>query len=239
MTKFKDLSGLKINKILVLSISRTDNTKKRKIIYYTCQCDCGNIFESNGYSIVRGNTKSCGCIKIKYNPDIGQELNRLVIVSEKYKNKYGNYVVDCKCFCGQILPVLLTNIYKGKTKSCGCIKRDTHLGDISQQFWSKIQRSAGSRQHKFLVSREFCWNLFLKQNRKCAISGLEIYFPVHYRDIISSNYTASLDRIDSSKDYTEDNVQWLHKYVNLMKLDHNQMDFINLCHIISNNNKKE
>ena len=86
MTKFKDLSGLKINKILVLSISRTDNTKKRKIIYYTCQCDCGNIFESNGYSIVRGNTKSCGCIKIKYNPEIGQEFNRLVIVSEKYKN---------------------------------------------------------------------------------------------------------------------------------------------------------
>jgi hypothetical protein len=50
--------------------------------------------------------------------------------------------------------------------------------------------------------------------------------------------TASLDRIDSSKGYTIDNVQWVHKTVNLMKRELNQQDFIDICNKISYYNKE-
>lgn len=45
--------------------------------------------------------------------------------------------------------------------------------------------------------------------------------------------TASLDRIDSNRGYTQDNVQWVHKDVNKMKMDLNQQIFVELCRAIA------
>lgn len=49
--------------------------------------------------------------------------------------------------------------------------------------------------------------------------------------------TASLDRIDSSKDYTIGNVQWIHKSINLMKNVIPQDIFVEWCVKIANNMK--
>jgi hypothetical protein len=49
--------------------------------------------------------------------------------------------------------------------------------------------------------------------------------------------TASLDRIDSFKPYTDDNIQWVHKHINAMKLNHSEEYFIELCKIVANYNK--
>jgi hypothetical protein len=48
--------------------------------------------------------------------------------------------------------------------------------------------------------------------------------------------TASADRIDSSRGYVEGNVQWVHKWINLMKLDHSQHDFISYCAAVAIHN---
>jgi len=45
--------------------------------------------------------------------------------------------------------------------------------------------------------------------------------------------TASLDRIDSSKGYTPDNTQWLHKRVNKSKMEFDQKDFITMCRAVA------
>ena len=47
---------------------------------------------------------------------------------------------------------------------------------------------------------------------------------------------ASIDRIDSSKGYTEDNVQWVHKNVNNMKMQTSHQDFLNWCKLITEYN---
>ena len=54
-----------------------------------------------------------------------------------------------------------------------------------------------------------------------------------------SDGTASLDRIDSSKGYTIDNVQWVHKKVNMMKKDMSDSEFIAWCNEISSYRKEE
>jgi hypothetical protein len=51
--------------------------------------------------------------------------------------------------------------------------------------------------------------------------------------------TASLDRIDSSKGYVIDNVQWLHRDINMMKQRFSQEYFINICKHIAENNKDD
>ena len=68
---------------------------------------------------------------------------------------------------------------------------------------------------------------------KCAISGLDIYLPKSD----NKKWTATLDRIDSTKGYIENNVQWLHKDINTMKWAFTQDQFLNYCRIIVENNK--
>ena len=78
------------------------------------------------------------------------------------------------------------------------------------------------------------WELFLKQNRRCALTGEELTF--HSKDHVCDG-TASLDRKDSKKPYTIDNVQWVHKTVNFMKRNEDQTKFIEWCQkIVDHNN---
>ena len=51
----------------------------------------------------------------------------------------------------------------------------------------------------------------------------------------SSETTASLDRIDSTKGYVENNVQWTLKKINIMKNVFSQKEFIYLCNKVSKN----
>lgn len=44
---------------------------------------------------------------------------------------------------------------------------------------------------------------------------------------------ASLDRIDSSKGYVKNNLQWLHKDINIMKRHHSEKYFLELCQKIT------
>jgi hypothetical protein len=49
------------------------------------------------------------------------------------------------------------------------------------------------------------------------------------------NTNASIDRIDSSKGYVVDNIQFVCRIANTAKSDLSQEDFINLCKTIINN----
>ena len=72
--------------------------------------------------------------------------------------------------------------------------------------------------------------LWEKQSRKCALSGIEIGF---YD--CGKNHSCSIDRIDSSKEYTLDNIQLVHKDVNLMKNKFSQEYFLETCRKITEN----
>lgn len=63
---FIDLTGKKFGKLTVLGIDyknvyRENSGKKRTIIYWLCQCECGNTTTIRGESLKNGITKSCGC----------------------------------------------------------------------------------------------------------------------------------------------------------------------------------
>lgn len=178
---------------------------------------------------------------------IGKKYGHFIVLEEHSTTRSGHTKYVCKCECGGIVNVLGTHLRQGNSKSCGCKnplgvshKQWTGCGEMSGDFWySHIVRSAngskGSRSSVDLtVSKEYVWDLFLKQNRKCALSGLELTFPKKSKD---KSYTASLDRIDSGKGYVPDNVQWVHKDVNFMKNKFNNEYFINMCKNISNFNK--
>lgn len=105
-------------------------------------------------------------------------------------------------------------------------------GEISGRLFYSIKRHAIERNLLFLISLEQIWDLFLKQNRKCALSGIDLKFSSSAR---SSDGTASLDRIDSLKGYTVDNVQWVHKELNEMKMNMQESKFFQWIELVHKN----
>jgi hypothetical protein len=107
------------------------------------------------------------------------------------------------------------------------------FGNIGSEFFSLIRGSAEKRKLIFKITIEEVWNLFLKQNRKCALTGLELVFGNYKK---GEERTASLDRIDSSIGYEINNLQWVHKNINRMKLWHSNNQFIEYCRLVDNHN---
>ena len=143
----------------------------------------------------------------------------------------------CKCDCGKIKNVAGTALRNGKSKSCGCLAIELSIkrawkgyGEVSATFLYEIKRHATDKNRKFNLTAKYLWNLFLKQKRCCALSGIPLSF-ASGRNSYDGN--ASVDRIDSSKGYIIGNVQWVDKKINLMKSNLDQKIFINLCQQIS------
>lgn len=159
---------------------------------------------------------------------IGRKFGRLVVIKECEKNQSANTTASgikwlCKCDCGNEI-VLTSRLLLHKHKSsCG---KHTKKGyqEISGTFFQKIKRNAIDRNLDFLLTLPELWELFLKQNRKCALSGVELN--IGNASYNSRDITASLDRIDCSKGYIKGNVQWLHKDINRCKWIFTEKEFL-------------
>ena len=160
-----------------------------------------------------------------------QILDKLGIIDGRLK-------VKCKCLpCGKVFEERFHNVYRGGRRSCGCLVGRTMskspnwkgVGEIGKSYFNSLIRGAESRNLGFNITMEYIWDLFLKQNKKCAISGIELKFKSYTK---KPDGTASLDRIDSSKGYTIDNVQWVHKDVNYMKQSMENQEFLNWISLI-------
>ena len=84
------------------------------------------------------------------------------------------------------------------------------------------------------ITPEMAWGIFLKQERKCALTGLPLTFNSS-SDNVDGN--ASLDRIDSSRGYIVGNVWWVDKRVNTIKWDLTLDNFLKVCKLVVDYNK--
>lgn len=158
---------------------------------------------------------------------------------------HAHAIFRCKCKCGKYAEVLGYSLLSGNTKSCGCVsrKRGKHhplyMGyeELHGRIWKSLIRGAESRNLEFNITIEEAWNKFLEQDRKCALTGLPISFSERTNE--QTKTTASLDRKDSTKGYTKENIQWVHKKINYLKMDSSEEDFIALCKQVANHNSIE
>ena len=142
-----------------------------------------------------------------------------------------------KCDCGKEIPYKIYDVIRGNKQSCGCINfkgnKSWHwkgCGELTGLHWWKILRGAKSRKHKVKITIEDAWNQFLKQDGKCALTGEKLC--LDYKKC-----SASLDRVDSNKDYLIDNIQWVHININMMKHRYSQDEFILWCNKVAEHNK--
>ena len=133
---------------------------------------------------------------------------------------------------------------RGSTTSCGC-RRDQYekvrgknnvsfkgYEDIRSLFFKKLRSSAKRRKIVLSITIKDLWDLYTKQNKMCALTGLPIMFG---RCDMKQETTASVDRIDSKLGYTIDNIQLVHKDINIMKNSFSVDYFVNLCRMVVEN----
>jgi hypothetical protein len=87
LSKFIDLSGQKFNRVAVLSYSHTYRSPNgTPFSKFNCVCDCGTKFVTNGAALKRGNTRSCGCLRIESRERVNKER------SENSRHLHYNYL---------------------------------------------------------------------------------------------------------------------------------------------------
>ncbi len=104
--------------------------------------------------------------------------------------------------------------------------------------WHRYVRNARVRGIRFLITKPFLWRLYLRQNRRCALTGLPITTGRTIKEVMRGGATASIDRIDSERAYTRGNVQWVHKDVNKLKGSFSRRRLVELCRAVTEHAKK-
>tara|TARA_R110000751_G_scaffold45158_4_gene102773 strand:+ start:1189 stop:1875 length:687 start_codon:yes stop_codon:yes gene_type:complete len=160
--------------------------------------------------------------------------------SEKTTAKYVSWL--CVCTCGEQCFVPTSQLLRGQRFCPTCRKQDISVRlykgyeEISKDFFTTIRNGAKRRSLEFSITIEQIWELFIEQDRKCAISDVDLGFNTYNNEYTET--TASLDRIDSSLGYVQNNIQWVHKTLNRIKSDLNEEDFIRWCCLVSDNQER-
>lgn len=125
----KNLAGQRFGRLIALKENGRTSNKKAK---WDCLCDCGNICNVSSHHLVNGHTKSCGCIVKEraqnnkrannFKDRSGQKFNRLTFVEYKGDKKW-----LLICDCGNTIITKATAVTSGRTKSCGCLRKEPKI----------------------------------------------------------------------------------------------------------------
>ncbi len=241
--RFRDLTGERFGKYTVLHrIPRNELKPGEGRAMWQVQCSCGSPpLIKPSTELTKGRAKGCRECRITSQTIQKEEVEKrlaannleLIFYPGKTRQK-----IRFRCFCGQIGESRAAALFDEKVRSCGCISSPSGessfnwagFGGLDSQFFTSIKIAAGKRGREFTITIEDAWNLFVNQGMKCAISGSSIHFKDPSKP--QKTRTASLDRIDSSRGYTLDNVQWVHKRINIMKSNMPDEELVNWAELI-------
>ena len=196
----------------MLKRGRLTQISKRVGRKATFRCICGVERLFNYYSVRQGDTSSCGCLKkevlLKRNipsPDKMLKAGRLTQVGLQVSNK-----ALFLCDCGVLKEISVFRVKVGKTKSCGCYRKDvlstlktTHgmRGTPEYSSWRSIKGRCYSPSH-----------ISYKNYGVRGISVCEKWvnsFESFIEDMgLKPDNSYSLERLNNEKDYSPQNCVW-------------------------------
>lgn len=83
MSTLVDLTGRTFGRLTV--ISRNGSTHSHAV--WMCQCSCGNVVNIASGSLLKGVTKSCGCLRVDMLPEITSKAGKAVAKHGDYKSR--------------------------------------------------------------------------------------------------------------------------------------------------------
>jgi len=166
----------------------------------------------------RGNTHSCGklsCRQPQYVNHVGERFGRLTATKVAgYQGPRKQTLWECKCDCGSVTTVRAETLVGGRTKSCGCLQKETASrngkrrilpnGEASRRaLVGAYKKNARIRGIMWGLSEERLNELF---RGKCFYCGGEPH-QTHKNSKGGEGFVYNgVDRLDSAKGYVDGNV---------------------------------
>lgn len=178
------------------------------------------------------------------NEFIGKKFGRLLPI-ERAQSRHNRTCWLCQCDCGKTKVVLGENLRKGKTKSCGCIRKELALNQVryAQEqrhlplgeaafnvMYSIYKFHAEERNLSFDISEEQFRKLTKGNCYYCGDEPKTLFKPNAPNGGYLSN---GVDRKDNSLGYTVENSFSCCRVCNQMKSDRTYDDFIARCERIA------
>lgn len=138
----------------------------------------------------------------------GEIFGRLVVIDRDIKrNKQGSIKWLCKCRCGKEISATGQDLRRGRTKSCGCLKKEGNVSHgLSKHPLYKVYSDMKAR----------CYNTKREAYKNYGGRGITICdywledFMNFYNDMIEGySKKLQIDRKDNDKGYYKDNCRWI------------------------------
>jgi hypothetical protein len=193
---------------------------KNKVL---CRCQCGTEKWINIFNIIRGDVKSCGCLKkdkmkieaskrflrktpANFTNFEGRKIGLITVIKriENLKEET-NYLV--KCDCGTEFEVRFSNLRRGNYNTCKC---GYPKHSLKQTLQSMIDRCDNAKH------QDYKWY----GGKGITVCDIWKKFPIKFIEWSLENGWAkglSIDRIDSSLGYSPENCRWISMQENSKK----------------------
>lgn len=122
-----DLTGQRFGRLTAINQAE-DNLSNKP--YWDCVCDCGKVATVAADHLKNGHTQSCGCLQRERASEallinlIGQRFGRLKVIG-RAEDKGTRVMWNCVCDCGENATVGASSLSEGRTRSCGCLRKET------------------------------------------------------------------------------------------------------------------
>lgn len=204
--KVKDLLGQKFNMLTVIARAANDSSGNAR---WLCKCDCGKEKTVIGFSLLKNETYSCGCVRRKgvaknRNILLGKRFGNLVVIEEVEIGSQRRVV--CKCDCGNVVSRLASVLTNHQSSSCGCAR---NLG--------------ATLKHGMYGTPTYCsWHMMIQRTcnpndpRWQDYGGRGITVCKRWRESFTNFYAdmgirpvgKTLDRINTNGNYEPSNCKW-------------------------------
>lgn len=151
----KDITGQRFGRLVA---QRSTEERRLGVLVWECKCDCGNTAYVPKSYLLKGGTRSCGCMRWEnalqngINKLVGQRFGRLVAMKATDKRRNRQIVWECKCDCGNIVYASSGQLTNGRITACSScaivLPTGSNAKDLTGQRFGRLVAAKPTEERK-------------------------------------------------------------------------------------------